>query len=65
MPETSPAGGYPVLYVLDAFMAFPTAATQVVLGSLDGRQPTVVVGIGYPRLNEPWRRLRHGAVTPA
>lgn len=44
----APKGGYPVLYVLDADMAFPTAAAQVLLGSLTGRAPAVVVGIGYP-----------------
>jgi hypothetical protein len=52
-----------VLYVLDAFMAFPTAATQAVLGSLDGRQPTVVVGIGYPSVPATMQ-LRNRDLTP-
>ena len=43
-----PKAGYPVLYVLDADMAFPIAAGQVMLGSLGGRSPALVVGIGYP-----------------
>jgi predicted alpha/beta superfamily hydrolase len=43
-----PKTGFPVLYVLDADMAFPTAAGQVLLGSLGGRPPALVVGIGYP-----------------
>lgn len=43
-----PKAGYPVLYVLDADMAFPTAAGQVMLGSMSGRAPALVVGVGYP-----------------
>lgn len=43
-----PKGGYPVIYVLDGDMAFPTAAAQVLLGSLSGRPQAVVVGIAYP-----------------
>lgn len=43
-----PKGGYPVLYVLDGDMAFPIAAGQVLLGSLTGRPPTLVVGVAYP-----------------
>ena len=59
----APAGGYPVLYVLDASMAFATAATQVVLGSFDGHQPIVVVGIGYPDVPATMR-LRSRDLTP-
>jgi len=45
----APAAGYPVLYVLDADTAFPTAASQAVLASLlDSRKPVLVVGIAYP-----------------
>ena len=45
----APATGYPVLYVLDADTAFPTAASQAVLASLlSGQRPVMVVGVGYP-----------------
>jgi predicted alpha/beta superfamily hydrolase len=44
----APAGGYPVLYLLDAYTAFPIAAAQVLLASGGGPSPAVVVGIGYP-----------------
>jgi uncharacterized protein len=43
-----PKGGYPVIYVLDGDMAFPTAGAQVLLGSLGGRPQAIVVGIAYP-----------------
>lgn len=45
---TAPPGGYPVLYVLDAYTAFPIAAAQVLLSSGGGPSPALVVGIGYP-----------------
>jgi predicted alpha/beta superfamily hydrolase len=58
-----PASGYPVLYVLDAYPAFPTAATQAVLSGLSGHPPTVVVGIGYPNFAATMR-LRDRDLTP-
>ncbi len=42
-----PASGYPVMYVLDADLAFGTAATQTVLAALTDHAPVVIVGIGY------------------
>jgi hypothetical protein len=58
-----PKGGYPVLYVLDGDMAFPTAAAQVTLGTLTGRSPVVVVGIGYPNVMATMS-LRNRDLTP-
>lgn len=47
----APAGGYGVLYVLDADTAFPTAQSQAVLASLlSGKRPILVVGISYPNI---------------
>ena len=48
-PVTSaPKDGYPVLYVLDADIAFATASSQVILGSLTGKGANLVVGVAYP-----------------
>ena len=58
-----PPGGFPVLYVLDAFSAFPTAASQALLGSLSGRAPVVVVGVGYPSVAATMQ-LRKRDLTP-
>ena len=58
-----PAAGFPVLYVLDAFTSFPTAASQALLGSLNGRAPVVVVGIGYPSVLAT-QTLRKRDMTP-
>jgi predicted alpha/beta superfamily hydrolase len=44
-----PAGGYPVLYVLDGDAYFGVFATGVRLRAMTNEiEPTVVVGIGYP-----------------
>lgn len=47
-----PAQGYPVLYVLDANLLFPVLAQQALMyqphAMRDGREPVLVVGIGYP-----------------
>jgi predicted alpha/beta superfamily hydrolase len=58
-----PAAGYPVIYVLDAATAFPTAESQVILASLTGGPPTVVVGVGYPSVPDT-QRLRNRDLTP-
>lgn len=56
-------GGYPVLYVLDAYTAFPIAAAQVLLSSAGGPSPAVVVGIGYPDTMDT-STLRNRDLTP-
>jgi uncharacterized protein len=43
-----PRDGYPVLYVMDGDIAFATASSQVILGSLTGKGASVVVGVAYP-----------------
>ena len=50
MPEgRPPAGGWPVLYLLDGNATFPTALLLVRnLALRAGFEPAVVVGIGYP-----------------
>ena len=60
----APKQGYPVLYVLDADMAFPTAASQVLLGSLSGRTAAVVVGVAYPNTLATMS-LRNRDLTPS
>ena len=52
-----------MIYVLDADMAFPTAAAQVLLAQLGGRPPAVVVGIGYPETMATMM-LRNRDMTP-
>ena len=47
-PAPPPKAGYPVLYVLDGDMAFPTAGGRAVLGALNGGKAALVVGIAYP-----------------
>lgn len=48
----APAQGYPVLYVLDANLLFPVLSQQALMyqphAQRDGREPVLVVGIGYP-----------------
>ena len=58
-----PPGGFRVLYVLDAFTSFPTAASQALLGSLVGHAPVVVVGVGYPSVLAT-QTLRKRDLTP-
>ena len=43
-----PKEGYPVLYVMDGDIAFATASSQVILGSLTGQGASLVVGVAYP-----------------
>ncbi|MGE4404830.1 alpha/beta hydrolase [Pseudomonas sp.] len=47
-----PAGGYPVLYVLDGNALFPLLAMQAraleMRVAVNGAEPVLVVGIGYP-----------------
>lgn len=43
-----PKEGYPVLYVMDGDIAFATASSQVILGSLTGKGASLVVGVAYP-----------------
>lgn len=45
--DREPAGGYPVLYTLDAGATFATAASQAGLGKGEGRSALLVVGVGY------------------
>ena len=59
----TPPGGFPVLYVLDAFTSFPIAASQALLGSLGGRAPVLVVGVGYPSVLAT-QTLRKRDLTP-
>ncbi|WP_293383988.1 alpha/beta hydrolase-fold protein [Phenylobacterium sp.] len=58
-----PKGGYPVIYVLDGDMAFPTAAAQVLLGAIGGRPQAIVVGIAYPNVMATMT-LRNRDLTP-
>ena len=58
-----PPAGYPVLYVLDAYTAFPIAAGQVLLSSAGGPARAVVVGIGYPDTADT-SALRNRDLTP-
>ncbi|MGG2399239.1 alpha/beta hydrolase [Pseudomonas sp. SH1-B] len=48
----APAQGYPVVYVLDANLFFPLLSQQALMyqphAARDGREPVLVVGIGYP-----------------
>lgn len=48
----APAQGYPVIYVLDANLLFPVLSQQALMyqphAMRDGREPVLVVGIGYP-----------------
>jgi len=59
----APAAGYPVLFVLDAYTAFPIAAAQVLLSSAGGPARALVVGIGYPD-NVDTGMLRNRDFTP-
>jgi predicted alpha/beta superfamily hydrolase len=45
---TAPKGGWPVIYVLDGDMAFPTVAAQDILHSISGGGGAIVVGVAYP-----------------
>lgn len=44
-----PKGGWPVIYVLDADVSFPIAASQMILRMASGQAAAIVVGIGYPQ----------------
>ena len=47
-PSAPPKGGYPMIYVLDGAVAFPTAAAQAMMRTLSGGKPAIVVGVAYP-----------------
>ena len=47
-PAPPPTGGYPVIYVLDGGVAFPTAAAQAMMRTLGGGKAAIVVGVAYP-----------------
>lgn len=59
-----PKGGWPVIYVLDANIAFAIAASQMVLRMNSGQEAAVIVGVGYP---EPLagKKLRLHDLTPS
>lgn len=63
-PAPPPKGGYPVLYVLDGGIAFPTAAAQALMRGLGGGKPAVVVGVAYPNALAAMT-LRNRDLTPS
>lgn len=65
---SAPAGGFPVLFVLDADMMFATvveaARMQGQRSEVTGVAPAVIVGIGYPGGVEEARRRRQEDLAP-
>ena len=43
-----PKGGWPVVYVLDADINFPSVAAQMVMRSVSGQRAAIIVGVAYP-----------------
>ena len=60
----APAGGWPVITVLDGRSTFAIAASQVYLRTATGRPGAVVVGVAYPQLDDTFR-LRQIDLTPS
>lgn len=58
-----PAGGWPVITVLDGDSAFTTAASQMILRSLTGGRAGVIVGVAYPQMLRTMT-LRQRDLTP-
>ena len=59
-----PKGGWPVVYVLDGDMAFPSLAAQNVLHSVGGGGGAIVVGVAYPNAIATMT-LRNRDLTPS
>lgn len=60
----APAGGFPVITVLDGDSTFATAASQVILRTLSGQSGAIVVGVAYPDLLRTMT-LRQRDLTPS
>ena len=58
-----PKEGWPVVYVLDADITFPSLAAQMVLRSVSGQRAAVIVGVAYPNALAT-ESLRNRDLTP-
>jgi len=60
----TPKGGWPVVYVLDADVTFPSIAAQMVLRSATGGRSAIIVGVAYPNALAAMK-LRERDLTPS
>ncbi|WP_394762402.1 alpha/beta hydrolase [Phenylobacterium sp.] len=59
-----PKGGWPVVYVLDADINFPSVAAQMVMRSVSGQRAAIIVGVAYPNAIATMS-LRNRDLTPS
>lgn len=63
-PTAPPKDGWPVVYVLDADITFPSIAAQMAMRSVTGGSGAIIVGVAYPNALATMK-LRQRDLTPS